>query len=604
MRSLWARVRSGWAAITNAQRLDASMHDEMRFHVEMEAERLVREQGLDPAEARRQAHVAFGGLEKYKEAGRDMRGTRWLDSFSLDARLGVRMLIKHRGLTLAGGFAMAIAIAIGASFFEVLSEMLTWTLPFDGGDRIVALEIETNRPEQSRRVLHDLASWRHDLRTIEHAGAFRTIQQNLAGGATTPEPVKVAEMSAAGFTITAVPPLLGRYLLPEDEREAAAPVIVLGHQAWTARFNADPSILGRTIQLGGVQRAVIGVMPEGYRFPFNHQFWIPLRVSPGQYTPGEGPQVYLFGRLADGTRLEEAQAELATIARRTPEGGSQDVVRTGRVVPYPRAHVDLTRPAFVWLVQLGRLLVGVLTFVVAVNLAILVYARTVSRRGEIAVRSALGASRRRILAQLFVEAFALTLVGAAGGLLIAKVALERIQRIAHANGGVPFWIQFDLSVMTVFYAVLLAALAAVIMGVIPGLKATGVGLAVNLNDLGGRSGRRLGPVWTSLVIAQIGVAVAVLPAAVYVSVEVVRHELAGVGFAEEDFVIATVAFDDETGWRQRLGPAQAALVARLASESGVSAVTFSAGVPGFGGSKSVIADCTPARPVSLTNPTV
>jgi hypothetical protein len=219
----------------------------MRFHVEMEAERLVREQGLDPAEARRQAHVAFGGLEKYKEAGRDMRGTRWLDSFSLDARLGVRMLIKHRGLTLAGGFAMAIAIAIGASFFEVLSEMLTRTLPFDGGDRIVALEIETNRPEQSRRVLHDLASWRHDLRTIEHAGAFRTIQQNLAGGATTPEPVKVAEMSAAGFTITAVPPLLGRYLLPEDEREAAAPVIVLGHRHGrpastpTPRSSAAPS---------------------------------------------------------------------------------------------------------------------------------------------------------------------------------------------------------------------------------------------------------------------------------------------------------------------------------------------------------------------------
>jgi putative ABC transport system permease protein len=592
--------RSIWRSLRGGAHLDRAMDEEMRFHIDSEAERLVRERGLEPHEARRLAHVAFGGLEKYKEAGRDTRGLRLLDSLSLDARLGVRMLIKHRGLTLVGGFAMAIAIAIGASFFEVLSEMLTRTLPFAGGDRLVALQIETNRPEQARRVLHDLASWRHDLRSIEHAGAFRTIQQNLAGGTGTPEPVKVAEMSAAGFAITGVPPLIGRYLLPEDERDAAAPVIVLGHQAWTVRFNADPSIVGRSVQLGGVHRTVVGVMPETYRVPLNHHFWIPLRVSPGQYPLGEGPQVYLFGRLASGTTLEGARAEFAAVVGRPSLDGNHGVVRTGRVVPYSRAHVDLTRPGLVSLVQIGRLLVGVLTFVVAVNLAILVYARTVTRRGKIAVRSALGASRRRILAQLFVEAFALTLVGAAGGLLLAKIVLERIQGIAHANGGVPFWIDFDLSAITVIYAVVLAGMAAGIMGVVPGLKATGKGLAVNLHDLGSRAGSRLGPVWTSLVIAQIGAAVAILPAAVYMSWEVVRHELAGVGFAEENFVAATIAFDDGSRRPERMGLAQSTLITRLASEPGVSAVTVSSGVPGFGGDRLAQANEAGAKIVDVS----
>jgi len=118
-----------WRRLWRRDRLDAAMDAEMRFHIEMEAERLVRERGLDPGEARRQALVAFGGVEKYKEEGRDTRRLAWLDALSLDARLGVRMLVKHRGLTIVGGFAMAVAIAVGAVSFEVISEVLDPSLP-------------------------------------------------------------------------------------------------------------------------------------------------------------------------------------------------------------------------------------------------------------------------------------------------------------------------------------------------------------------------------------------------------------------------------------------------------------------------------------------
>ena len=113
--SLFARLRAWWRSLTRPSQLDAEMDEEMRFHVEMQAGRLARERGLDAAEARRQAHAAFGGVEKWKDAGRDTRGTRWLDSLVLDGRLGLRMLIKHRSLTLIGAFSMAVTIAIGCS---------------------------------------------------------------------------------------------------------------------------------------------------------------------------------------------------------------------------------------------------------------------------------------------------------------------------------------------------------------------------------------------------------------------------------------------------------------------------------------------------------
>ena len=142
----------------------------------------------------------------------------------------------------------------------------------------------------------------------------------------------------------------------------------------------------------------------------------------------------------------------------------------------------------VWLFRIVQLLTGALVFVVAINLAILFYARTVTRFGEIAVRTALGASRRRILAQLFIEALALSLVGAASGLALAVVALDYLQSLARSAGGVPFWIRFELSPATVLAALALAVVAALIMGVLPGLKATGRRLNAQLHELNGRTG--------------------------------------------------------------------------------------------------------------------
>ena len=265
------------------------------------------------------------------------------------------------------------------------------------------------------------------------------------------------------------------------------------------------------------------------------------------------------------------------------------------VLPYTHEHLSITDPFRLWTARIALLLVGALVFVVAVNLAILMYARTVTRLGEIAVRTALGASRRRILAQLFVEALALSTVGAAAGLLLAHIALERMQSLARLGGGVPFWIELQLSAASVIYAMMLAVLAAAIMGVLPGVKATGSRRNAHLLALTGHSRARLGPVWTTLVVAQVAVAVAVLPMSVYMAWRVVRMEVAGPGFATDEFVVGIVALSDEASVPdiQRIRRRQLDLTSRLEAEPGVSAVTFSSSVPGFASGRIVQFEAAP-----------
>ena len=601
MRELLARLRSAWRAVRRGSQLDAEMHEEMRCHVEMQTERLMRERGLDRIEARRQAFVAFGGVEKFKEEGREVRGVQWVDRISLDVRLGVRMLVKYPLLTLVGGFAMAVAIAIGATFFEVISEVLNPAIALEEGDRVVALQDATNTPGQpQRRVLHDFLAWRDELRSVQQVSAFRNVDRNLASGSLDPEPVQVAEMTASGFAVARKAPLLGRYLVPDDERDGSLPVVVIGFDAWHRRFAGDPAIVGRTITLGAVPHTVVGVMPQGFAFPVDHQFWTALRTNPSASQRLQGPALFVFGRLAPKVGLEAAQAELTAIGQRAETADPEGYGRLRlTVLPFTREHVEIDRPQIVWALRLVQLLLAALLVVVAVNLAILVYARTVTRLGEIAVRSALGASRRRILAQLFMEALALSSFGAATGLLLSQFLLGWLQSMVVAVENVPFWITFELTLGTIGYAFALAVLAALIVGVLPGLKTTGRQLLTPLRALGGSTGMHLGATWTALIVAQVAIAVAVLPAAVFTVSEVVRMEISGPGFPAEQFVIAKVdvreAEANASGTvREAIGAQararQLALRARVEAEPGVSAVALSSGVPGFEGGHNIVFD--------------
>jgi predicted permease len=578
------RISTYWQILTRRDRLTSDMDEEMRFHVEMQTERLMKERGLPVDEARRLALVSFGGVEKYKEAGHDVHGLRWLDTLLLDWRFSLRMLLKHRGLTIVGAFAMAVAIAVGATTFEVIADVLDSPLPLPGGDRIVALEfIGEEAGASEEQVIHEFAALRESMTTVEYFSGYHNAQHNLVAAETAPEPVLVAEITPSAFAITNTPALLGRYLLPSDETDAASPVLVIGHQAWQLNFAGDPMVLGRTVHLGGVPRTIVGVMPDGFEFPTGHQFWVPLSEDPLKYKRGEGPELAMFGRLKTGATLEQARAEMAAIAQQTAVAhpGTGEPLRPV-VLPYSQQVVE--DPAVQWMMRVAQLFAGVLTVVVAINLAIIVYARTVTRLGEIAVRSALGATRRRILSQLYIESLALSLVGAFAGLGLTRYVLGVIQTLNETAGTLPYWVSFDLSGGAIVFTVALAMVAALIMGVLPGLKATGAGVNANLHELHGRSGTRLGATWTALIVAQVAVAVAVLPVAVFLAWRVVQIEMTGNGFAAESIVVATAgpALDAPPADRGRLTAQQLELVTRLEAEPGVTGVAFSDRIPGPG----------------------
>jgi putative ABC transport system permease protein len=587
LKQLAGRLRAFWKIAARSRQLDHDMRDEMRFHIDMEAQRLAEQDGLDPLEARRLAGVRFGGVETFKEAARDGRGRRWLDSFIADLRLAVRMLIKYKGLTLVGGLAMAVAIGIGATAFEVFGEMLSPALPFEEGDRVVAVQYSSTR-EDGRNPLLDVFEAKDRLVTMTDVAAFRSVQHNLDASPASPLTIRLAQISAAGIALTRTAPLHGRIFVAADEDPASPPVLLLSYRAWQTQFSSDPNVVGRAVMLSGVAHTVIGVMPDGFAFPIAHQYWIPLPVDAVARNRPNGPTMYAFGRLAGGASIEQAQAELTALAARHQRSDAKagDGNPAGATVaPYTHAHVDLTDPALVNVVRAAQLITSLLAFVVAINLAILFHARTVTRAGELAVRSALGASRARLLAQLFVEALALALVGAAVGLGIASIALRNLQDFARVAGGVPFWIQFELSAATVVNAFVLAALTALIMGVVPGLRATGRRLSAALTSLEGRGAPRLGRLWTTLVGAQVAAAVAVLPVACFVTWQTLQMEFAGPGFAADKFIVARVGLPDDDGPadEKRVTEGMRQLMSDLRAEPGVSAVTFSTYVPGFAG---------------------
>ena len=573
------------------ERLERELDAELRVHLQLDIDRNQRA-GMPPAEARRAAFARLGGVEQVKERVREARPFRWLSTTWLDVKLGLRMLRKSWGLTLVGGLAMTVVIGIAAFTFSFIQTTFGSTVPLDEGDRVVALmawDAQTQRRSSPSRF--DFERWRDTLRSVEDVGAFQTIERTLVtADGPADEPVSIAEMTASGFQLARVPPLLGRPLVEQDERDDATPVVVIGFDVWQSRFSADLAVVGRRLRLGGTVHTVVGVMPEGFAFPVSHDFWIPLRTDPSAYVRDEAPAVFVFARLAPGVTMEGAEAELTTVGLLPPVVVSETTERLQpRVVPYTLGLTSSGDGEQLWMRGLILLLVTLLLVPPCANIAVLVYARTVTRQEEFAARYALGASRGRIVGQLFVEVLVLS-AGAAGVALVLLRLFLWLEPFRGPND--PFWMDYgDVSFATVLFAAALAVLAATIAGVVPALQATGRLVQSGLRALGSRTGMQLGRTWTALVVAQVAFAVAVLPSVVEFAWGTLRPGILGPGFAAEEFLTAQLAMDKETppsaaaeaaqpSLADRFGDRQAELVRRLEAEPGVSAVTLSATVPG------------------------
>ena len=465
--------------------------------------------------------------------------------------------------------------------------------PLDEGDRIVALDYLDRRSEDcSCTTLFDLDTWREGQRSVRQLSAFLDSQRYLhvpggaAGG------VQVAEMTALGFEVARVQPLLGRRLLASDEAEGAPAVLVIGHDEWRRNFGADRGVVGREVRLGGTPYTVVGVMPEGFRFPYNHGYWTALRSGRAPHAPGEGPVVTIFGRLAPGVPGAAAEAELRTVsarlARELPAayGTFRPIVR-----PYVHVVLDVHQyPA--WIVWTMQVFAALVLAAVAVTVAALVYARTASRQAEIAVRTALGASRRRIITQLFVEALALSSLAAAAGLLIANAGFRQIVAINHP-GSLPYWIEPGLPASTIAYAMGLAVLAAFIVGIVPALAVTGQRLQSTLRQMGGATGMRLGRTWTALIVVQVAVATVVLPIVIGIAWNTYRESRAEPTFPVEEMLAVRLERDVDPAREAVAAPSveeagesfartQAELIRRIAARPGVLGVTYASAPPRSG----------------------
>ena len=549
----WTRRLRG---ALGGRRTDQDLQRELAGHLAF-AEDELRRRGHAPGDAARLAGAAAGGRIQALEALREQRGLPWLGSSWLDVRLGVRLLARNWGLTLVGGFATALAISIAAVVFTAFDVVMWSRLPLDEGDRVVAIQVWDREAGRRRDTTWpDVERWRASLHSVVDVGVFQATRRNIITSDGSVELAAVAEISAAGFRIARVPPLVGRPIDDADAAPGAAPVIVIGYDVWQRRFAGARDVIGRDLRLGEDVHTVVGVMPEGFQFPFNFRYWVPLRRAADGMLRNTGPEGVVFGRLAPGATLAQAHAEVSALgilpARGSAERETGPARRSaqregGRVVPYTFAFTGDFEPGEMGLVwSLSSLGLVLLLLPPCANIAILNYARIVTRQQEFAARHALGGSRARIVWQLFIEALVLTAVAAGAALLVLRVVSVVVAgRLQDIPGGPPFWMTFGVSYGTLLFVAGLAVAGAAVSGLVPALQATRRLGRLGAGALAGRTSVRLGATWTTLVIAQVAFSVGVLPLAAELAWGTLRTGVIGPGFAAEEFATARVAAEEQ-----------------------------------------------------------
>jgi len=509
----------------------------------------------------------------------------------LDFKLALRMLVKYPLLTFVGSLGIAFGIAAGVGGFELRSKFLDPTLPLDEGGRIVGLRNWDTRADRPGPLgSADFRAWLDQLQRIDDLGAVALTEQNLTVNGDV-EPIAVAEMTASGFRLARVPPLLGRTLLEGDEATGAPPVAVIGHSLWQRRFLSDPGVVGRSVRLGVAQTTIVGVMPASFGFPVSHQVWTPLRDGRSKRTgptsertgPTDAAALMVFGRLAPGVTRNEAQAELTTVGRRSAAvSPDTHTFLQPEVIPYSNLIFDPQNFEVALGLTLANIFLITLVMVVSANVALLMFARAASREREIGVRYALGAGRSRIVTQLFAEGLVLSGLSVIIGLVIARYALGSLLRMVEANSGraLPFWMNDRLTPSTVVYGVGLAMIVAVVIGVFPALKITRKGLDARLRShSAGGGGYRFGGVWTAVIVAQVAVTVVFPAAAFFFHRWVVAGQTRDVGFAAKEYLSARLVMDP--GRSARTSTIVEELRRQFSAEPGLTAVTVADRLPGM-----------------------
>ncbi len=484
-KGVFARLRS----ITGARSSESRMEEEFTFHVEMETKRLIEEQGLSPAEARRRALVAFGGLDSHREAMRDGRGARWFDDLGADIRYALRGMRRSPGFALAVALTLGVGIGVNGIVFGYVDSLLFHRVPARDADALVTMFTIDSKTKQIGQVAYeDYDDFRKQSGVFDGFAGMAGIPLNVA----VPGRAEVADMvwgelvTENYFSLLGMTPAIGRFFTATDAPQGVNPFAVLSHDGWTRRFGGDSSIVGRHIRINGTVFTVVGVAPPGFRgmrtFGFWPEIWVPVGMHDVAW-PGSanllqgrgGGWMMTIGRMRPG--MDRARTEIAAqrFAKRLAQSYPASNATTDVMLLPAAAGFD--NPAFVKpkvLVlssALGVFASLVTLLIICANLVNLQLARAGARAGELAIRLSLGCSRARLTRQMLVESAVLAIPGAiiAAALLRAGTAIEAYM-VPHLQFRVGFVTKPDTSV--VLYTAATALFAILVFGLVPALRAS------------------------------------------------------------------------------------------------------------------------------------
>ena len=503
-----------------------------------------------------------------------------METLLKDIRFGIRNLLKHPTFTITALLTLAIGIGANTTIFSFVNGILLRPLPYPDSERLVAInETAPKRGIPSMSIsFPNFLDWRSQNHVFEDIASFDSERFTFTG-AGEPERLRGAFVSQGTFELLRVAPVLGRTFTPEEDRPKADGVVILGHDLWQRRFGGNAQVIGQQVVLNSRTRTVIGVMPPGFKFPETSELWVPLGLDTTMFTR-TSHGLDCIARLKDGVSLVQAQAEMDVIARRIEE--QNPVTNEGLGVLVTSLHEVLTgdyRKAL--LILLG--VVGFVLLVASANVANLMLARTSARQKEFAVRSALGASRWRIIRQTLTESLLISLLGAGLGLLLAIWGIKLVLALIPIT--LPFWMNFNLDLRVLAFTTTVSLLTALIFGTVPAVLGTRVDLNQTLKE-GGRSAIASARHRTRglLVISEVALALMVLVGAGLMMQSFLRLRNVGAGFSENDVLTFSVVLSQA---KYTEPPQRSAffrqLIERMRALPGVEAAAATSTLPLSGG---------------------
>lgn len=496
-----------------------------------------------------------------------------------DLRLAVRMMVKQPGLALMAIVALALGIGLTTTMFSIVNGAILRGLPFPESERILHIApFNIAEQDDGDAHMHSYAALRARQQSFEELAAFNFAPANVVGPDGVPVRYQSARVTANMLRLLGVTPMLGRDFRDEESRPGAAPVVLIGDKVWHERFGGGPDVVGRSLRVNGTMMTVVGVMPSAFRFPQNHDLWPALVIDPDNTKIRSGPGLEPIGRLKPGVSPEQAAAEMATIWRQMElEYPDQYGGYTVEVKSYIEEFIGTETVSMLYTMLAA--VFGVL-IIACVNVANLVLARAADRVREVAVRTAMGAQRWRVVRQMLLEVLVLAVVGATCGLAIAYLGITLFNR-AIVDTNPPFWIDIRIDGTVLVFVTLAALVAAIVAGIVPAFRASRADLMTVMNDEGrGTSSLRMGRLTRGLVIVEMAVSFGLLVVSGLVIQSIANTAHIDLGFATKDVWTARVSlpeqdYPDDNRRRQ----AMEAIIDGLQSVPGAARVAAATSVP-------------------------